>query len=87
MPSMDRPCTVFPAVETEERKGAAMVDIGVTDNLDEAEALLRGASQILQALAAEPDSVDTGECLNVLSGAIDEAARYVEAAREHIAQG
>lgn len=60
-----------------------MVSIGVTDNLDEAEALLRGASQMLQALAAEPDSVETGECLTVLAGVIDEAGRYVQAAREH----
>ena len=63
-----------------------MVSIGVTDNLDEAEALLRGASQILQALAAEPDSVDTGECPTLAAGVIDEAVRYVEAAREHVAQ-
>ena len=28
----------------------------------------------------------TGECLDVLSGVVDEAVRYVEAAREHIAQ-
>ena len=60
--------------------------IGATDNLEEAQALLRGASQMLEALAAEPDSVETGECLNVLSGVVDEAARYVEAAREHIVQ-
>ena len=38
-----------------------MVSVGVTDNLDEAQALLRGVSQMLQALAAEPDSVETGE--------------------------
>ena len=63
-----------------------MVGIEVTDNLDEAEALLRGASQMLQALAAEPDYVETGEWLNVLSGTLSEAVRYVEAAREHIAQ-
>lgn len=63
-----------------------MVGIEVTDNLDEAEALLRGASQMLQALAAEPDYVETGECLSVLSGTLGEAVRYVEAAREHIAQ-
>ena len=63
-----------------------MVGIEVTDNLDEAEALMRGASQMLQALAAEPDYVETGERLNVLSGTLSEAVRYVEAAREHIAQ-
>ena len=28
----------------------------------------------------------TGECLDVLSGVVDEAVHYVEAAREHIAQ-
>ena len=63
-----------------------MVGIEVTDNLDEAEALLRGASQMLQALTAEPDYGETGECLNVLSGTLGEAVHYVEAAREHIAQ-
>ena len=63
-----------------------MASVGVTDNLDEAQALLRGASQMLQALAAEPDSVETGECLDVLSGVVDEAVHYVEAAHEHIAQ-
>lgn len=40
----------------------------------------------LQALAAEPDCVETGECLDVLSGVVDDALRYVEAARGRIAQ-
>lgn len=63
-----------------------MVSVGVTDNLDEAQALLRGASQMLQALAAEPDCVETGECLDVLSGVVEDALRYVQAARGRIAQ-
>ena len=64
-----------------------MVDIEATDHMEEAEALLRGVSQALQALAAAPDYVETGECLDLLSGAVDEAARYVAAARGRIAQG
>ena len=63
-----------------------MVSVGVTDNLDEAQALLRGASQMLQALAAVPDCVETGECLDVLSGVVEDALRYVQAARGRIAQ-
>lgn len=61
-----------------------MVDIEATDHMEEAEALLRGVSQVLQALAAEPDCVETGECLDVLSGVVDDALRYVEAARGRI---
>lgn len=63
-----------------------MVDIEATDHMEEAEALLRGVSQALQALAAAPDFVETGECLDLLSGAVDDAARYVAAARGRIAQ-
>ena len=66
-------------------KGAAMVDIEATDHLEEAESLLHGASQMLQALAAEPDCVETGECLDVLSGVVEDALRYVQAARGRIA--
>lgn len=61
-----------------------MVDVEAEDHLEEAQALLRGASQMLQALAAEPDCVETGECLDVLSGVVDDALRYVEAARGRI---
>lgn len=63
-----------------------MVDIEATDHMEEAEGLLRGVSQVLQALAAAPDYVETGECLDLLSGAVDDAARYVAAARGRIAQ-
>lgn len=63
-----------------------MVDIEATDHMEEAEALLRGVSQALQALAAAPDFVETGECLDLLSGAVDDATRYVAAARGRIAQ-
>lgn len=63
-----------------------MVDIEATDHMEEAEAMLRGVSQALQALAAAPDYVETGECLDLLSGAVDDAARYVAAARGRIAQ-
>lgn len=63
-----------------------MVDIEATDHMEEAEALLRGASQVLQALAAEPDCVETGECLDLLSGVVEDALRYVAAARGRIAQ-
>ena len=41
---------------------------------------------MLQALAAEPDCVETGECLDVLSGVVEDALRYVQAARGRIAQ-
>ena len=63
-----------------------MVDIEATDHMEEAEGLLRGVSQVLQALAAAPDYVETGECLDLLSGAVDDAARYVAAARGRISQ-
>lgn len=63
-----------------------MVDVEAEDHLEEAQALLRGASQMLQALAAEPDCVETGECLDVLSGVVEDALRYVEAARGRIAR-
>lgn len=63
-----------------------MVDIEATDHLEEAESLLHGASQMLQALASEPDYVETGECLDVLSGVVEDALRYVQAARGRIAQ-
>lgn len=63
-----------------------MVDIEATDHLEEAESLLHGASQMLQALAAEPDCVETGECLDVLSGVVEDALRYVQATRGRIAQ-
>ena len=63
-----------------------MFDVEAEDHLEEAEALLRGASQMLQALATEPDCVETGECLDVLSGVVDDALRYVQAARGRIAQ-
>lgn len=63
-----------------------MVDVEATDHMEEAEALLRGASQMLQALAAEPDCVETGECLDLLSGVVEDALRYVQAARGRIAQ-
>lgn len=60
--------------------------IEATDHMEEAEAMLRGVSQVLQALAAAPDYVETGECLDLFSGAVDDAARYVAAARGRIAQ-
>lgn len=63
-----------------------MVDVEATDHMEEAEALLRGASHVLQALAAEPDCVETGECLDLLSGVVEDALRYVQAARGRIAQ-
>ena len=43
--------------------------------------MLRGASQILQALAASPDCVGDGECLGVAAGAIDAAVARIDAAK------
>ena len=49
--------TVYrPICRAKRRRKETMVDIEATDNLEEAESLLHGASQMLQALAAEPDS-------------------------------
>ena len=43
-----------------------MVDVEATDRMEEAESLLRGASQMLQALAAEPDCVESVIASNYL---------------------
>lgn len=57
-----------------------MTETEATDHLEDAQEMLRGASQILQALAASPDCVGDGECLGVAAGAIDAAVARIDAA-------
>lgn len=45
-----------------------MTDTEATDHLEDAHEMLRGASQILQALAESPDCVGGGECLALAGG-------------------
>lgn len=59
-----------------------MEEIETADNLEDAQASLHGASQVLQALAATPDCVGTGECLTLLSDAIESAIRCIETAKD-----
>lgn len=64
-----------------ERK-PKMEEIETVDNLDDPQMALRGASQVLQALAATPDCVETGECLTLVSDVIESAARCIETAKD-----
>lgn len=64
-----------------ERK-PKMEEIETTDNLDDAQVALRGASQVLQALAVTPDCIETGECLTLVSDAIESAIRCIETAKD-----
>lgn len=59
-----------------------MEEIETVDNLDDAQMALRGAFQVLQALAATPDCVETGECLTLVSDVIESAARCIETAKD-----
>lgn len=59
-----------------------MEEIETTDNLDDAQVALRGASQVLQALAVTPDCIETGECLTLVSDAIESAIRRIETAKD-----
>lgn len=58
-----------------------MTETEATDHLEDAQEMLRGASQILQALAASPDCVGDGECLGVAADAIDAAVAHIDAAK------
>lgn len=46
-----------------------MTETEATDHLEDAQEMLRGASQILQALAASPDCIGGGECLTLAADA------------------
>ena len=59
-----------------------MEETETVDNLDDALVALRGASQVLQALAATPDYIETGECLALVSDVIESAARCIETAKD-----
>lgn len=58
-----------------------MTETEATDHLEDAQEMLRGASQILQALAASPDCVGDGECLTLAASAIDAAVARIDAAK------
>lgn len=62
-----------------------MTEIETIDHLEDAHEMLRGASQILQALAASPDCVGGGECLALAADAIDAASARIDAAKDAIA--
>lgn len=58
-----------------------MTETEATDHLEDAQEMLRGASQILQALAASPDCIGGGECLTLAADAIDAAIARIDAAK------
>lgn len=62
-----------------------MTNTEATDHLEDAHEMLRGASQILQALAESPDCVGGGECLALAADAIDAASARIDAAKDAIA--
>ena len=60
-----------------------MTETEATDHLEDAQEMLRGASQILQAPAASPDCIGDGECLTLAAGA-GRRDRINQAAGRHL---
>lgn len=73
------------AMKPPEREEPGMTEIETIDHLEDAHEMLRGASQILQAMAASPDYVGGGECLALAADAIDAASARIDAAKDAIA--
>lgn len=73
------------AMKPPEREEPGMTEIETIDHLEDAQEMLRGASQTLQALAASPDCVGGGECLALAADAIDTASARIDAEKDAIA--